>query len=132
MTTQLARFVIVGCFATAVHWLTVFWAENWFSTLHLNVSNVIGFLLAFPVSYLGQRWYTFHSRVGHAQAAWRYLTSQLIGLGLNSLVVFVLVVTFDQERLLFVIVGTAAAAVAVFLLSRFWVFGVEQQRRFDR
>ena len=59
MTNQLIRFVLVGSLATALHTVVVWLCEALMPSLHLNVSNVIGFLCAFPVSYWGQRSFTF-------------------------------------------------------------------------
>ena len=58
MTNQLIRFVLVGSLATAAYGV-VWLCETLVPSLHLNVSNVIGFLCAFPVSYWGQRSFTF-------------------------------------------------------------------------
>ena len=91
MTNQLIRFVLVGSLATALHTVVVWLCEALMPSLHLNVSNVIGFLCAFPVSYWGQRSFTFGHDGRHRPALIRFGASQLFGLIINSAVVFLMV-----------------------------------------
>jgi len=122
MTNQLIRFAMVGGLATAVHAGVVLLCEALFADLHLSISNLFGFLVAFPVSYWGQRVFTFAGSGKHRVAIPRFWVSQFIGLSINSAVVFTLVRWFDQEHTAFVLVGIASAVISVFALSKFWVF----------
>lgn len=127
MTNQLIRFVLVGSLATALHTIVAWLCETLVPSLHLNVSNVIGFLCAFPVSYWGQRSFTFGHDGKHRPALIRFGASQLFGLIINSAVVFLMVRLFEREHPIFVLVGIGCAVVAVFVLSKFWAFVPEQR-----
>jgi putative flippase GtrA len=122
VSSQFFRFILVGSLAAVVHSVVVFCTEFAVPQLHLNVSNLVGFSMSFPISFYGQRKFTFKSEAKEAGEIWRFLATQIFGFFINSVVVFILIYVSGQENSFFVLIGIAVAVVNVFLLSKFWTF----------
>jgi putative flippase GtrA len=121
---QLMRFGTVGGLATATHagvYLYIVTAN----LLAPILANFAAYALAFAVSFVGHRRWTFGDAPKGGRnntAVFRFLSVSLSGLALNSAAVLLLVNYFrlpDWTPLL-VIVGVTP--VFSFLLNRFWVF----------
>lgn len=122
MSRELFWFGVVGVLAMLVHFSLVSWllVPAGLSPL---VANVLGFLLAFQVSYWGHRLKTFDARhIPHRQALPRFFLVASLGFALNEMLYFLLL-RFTQmgyrEALLLVL---ASVAGVTFLLGRFWAF----------
>lgn|SRR5690625_1143317 len=119
---QLAWFIIVGASAAVVHWLV---AVAVVQTLALSplLANVVGWLVAFTVSFAGHYHYTFRQQQAPwGKAARRFFCVSATGFIANELLYFYLLRTtsFSYEVLLaFVLI---VIAFFTFILSRFWAF----------
>ncbi len=120
MILQLARFGAVGIAAMAVHWLVV----KLLVPLGLQplIANVIGFAVAFNISYWGHRNWTFASEASHQTTLTRFFAvavgSFLINEFAYSLLLRFTHLNYDVA-LAIVLVGVAALT---FVLSRYWAF----------
>ena len=119
---RLVRFVAVGCAAAAVHFaVVVLLVEN-----HVApplAANVIGWLVAFVVSFLGQHRLTFGDRSAPiARAAPRFFAISAAGFAINEAAYAVLLrvtaVRYDVA-LGIVLVGVA---LMTYVLSSRWAF----------
>ena len=114
-------FVAVGAAAFAVHFVVV--SELVPFGLPPLVANVVGFLCAFGVSFLGHERWSFPARTrDRARAIRRFFVVAACGFALNELLYATLLGLTDlgfRAALLFVLVVTA---VSTFLLSRHWAF----------
>ncbi|NOX83421.1 MAG: GtrA family protein [Alphaproteobacteria bacterium] len=120
-----ARFAGVGVLATLVHGV----ALNLLvlgANLHPTLANVVAFLCAFSISYLGHYYFSFRSRQDHAAAAPKFFFTALIGLAYNILV-FAIIVNLLQ---LHYMIAFGAVIVTLppmtFLFSRKFVFAPGQ------
>jgi putative flippase GtrA len=119
---RLARFVAVGCAAAAVHFgLVVLLVENRMATP--LAANVVGWLVAFVVSFAGQYRVTFADRSAPiARAARRFFAISAAGFAANeaayALLLHVSAIRYD------VALGIVLVAVAVmtYVLSSRWAF----------
>lgn len=118
MIAQLTRFGIVGGAAMAVHWLVVTLLVP--AGLAPLGANAIGFGVAFNVSYLGHRNWTFAGAHAHRTAFWRFLAVALTSFALNE-VLYALLLRWLEYRLALALVLVAVAALT-FALSRLWAF----------
>lgn len=130
----LARFIpfmTVGLLATAVHYgvavlshygaaiLLPFWVDQ----LSVVASNWLGFMAAFPISYLGHRYWTFHqTQVTHKQAV-----SKLLGIALLSFLANQGLVWWGLSHTalpFWLLLGIVLLMMPVltYLLSQYWVF----------
>jgi putative flippase GtrA len=122
LSHQLGWFIAVGASAALVHWLVVV-----LFVTHVNltplVANVIGWLVAFGVSFTGHYQLTFrHQRGGLRQTIWRFFMLSAIGFSINeaSYAWLLTQTTLPYEFLLALIL--IGVAVLTFIASRFWAF----------
>ncbi len=121
MKKQIVRFIFVGGAAFGVHFSIVSIIVP--LGAHPLAANVAGFLLAFGVSYLGHRHWTFPSASSARHAAlMRFFFVAVSGFALNeALYWFLLTATVLDYRTALVIV-LAAVAVVTFTVSKLWAF----------
>ena len=120
-TLQASRFAVMGVLATLVHVCAAYLA-NLVQDLNPFAANLIGFLCAFWVSYLGNFHWTFRGSAGHAVHVRRFaISSALCFLLSNGIVAFI-------HSLLHLPFIVALSAIAVFIpplsfaLAKFWAF----------
>jgi len=122
LAAQIGWFVIVGCAAAATHWIV---AVACVALGHLAplVANVVGWLVAFGVSFTGHYRLTFrHQHAPLAQAAIRFFLVSALGFAVNEAAYAALlkVTTIRYDVLLaLVLIGIAGMT---FILGRFWAF----------
>ncbi|HTR01341.1 MAG TPA: GtrA family protein [Candidatus Acidoferrum sp.] len=117
---SLVWFGVVGATAALVHLLVYLLSRLW---LRPELANVIGFVVAFGVSYCGHRWLTFSgSSAPVGRSLWRYLLTAIAGFCTNE-ITFVLLLWWTQWYEWIVLVcALLLAAVQTFILSRWWAF----------
>jgi putative flippase GtrA len=114
------RFGIIGATATAVH-IGVAVAAVEGGGVHPQVGNVLGFAVAFVVSYLGQRYFTFGSTQTHQVALLRFAVVAGTGALVNLLVAGVLL-KLGLYYVAAIFIGLLTAAVVTYQLNRQWTF----------
>lgn len=128
LIAQAIRFGLVGGVATLVH-VAMFSGLIELSGMAPLLANLAAFCTAVGVSFLGHYHWTFADkamfhrkvpRVGRAMR--RFLIVSLIGLALNSLVVYVVTDLLALSYWYAVVLMVTAVPGVVFLLSRFWAF----------
>ena len=115
------RYAVVGVLGTAIHF-GVLAALVELGAVDPVLASAAGFIVTLIVSYvLNHRW-TFASPVGHRTAFIRYTAVSMLGLGLNSLIMYLAVHVFG----LWYIAGQALVVAVVpavnFVLNRWWSF----------
>ncbi|MEJ6004235.1 GtrA family protein [Paucibacter sp. AS339] len=125
--SSLAWFGVIGASAAAVH-MGVVWGLVSQLQWPALAANVLGFLLAFCVSFLGHHRLTFAAQQSSAkQALPRFAAVALLGFISNESLYALLLKAGMEYRLALFLVLLAVAAMT-WLLSRFWAFrsrGVE-------
>ena len=126
---QLACFITVGCGSAATHWLVV---VALVSALHIPplFANILGWLVAFVVSFTGHYQLTFrHQHAPIWQAARRFFLVSALGFAINETSYAVLLTTTTIRYDILLAVILVAIAAMTFILGRFWAFrGAVQQR----
>lgn len=119
---SISWFTIIGIVAAAVHYVIAVSLE-WSQWLTPGQANIIGFLVAFPVSYFGHRKLSFSSQTAtHMRAFPRFLSVAVAGFIANqSLVISALKFTALPFWLVLGVV-MVIIAVSTYLLSRHWAF----------
>jgi Predicted membrane protein len=114
----IGRFGLVGVVATLVH-LMVSMMTLWLGA-NIYLANILGFLVAFGVSFLGHSRLTFPEG-DRSHWAWaRFFLVALMGFGLNNLVL--LLSDGKGMEWLRLVVAIFVAPLGTFLLSALWVF----------
>ena len=116
------RFCIIGSIASLAYAFFAISIYLW-TGLPTIVSHVIGFSLAIPISYIGQKRFTFHYRSADTFALYRFLFISIVSFS-TSTVAFYIINTVLELHYLFSVFATVCIVPAVsFLVMLFWVFG---------
>lgn len=118
---QLFRFGMVGGLATFVNSAIFILLADYLKMLPL-VSNLIAFICAFCVSYTGHSYWTFKSTSDHKEKLIKFLSSSLIGLGINSCFVWIVMHVFHQTALVATLPMIFLTPIFLFLVNKLWVF----------
>lgn len=118
---QVPLFALVGAAATLTHVIAALAARE-LAGLSPMGANLVGYLAAVGVSYLGNARFTFRRAVLHGPQFARFVAVSLLGLALTQGLTWLLV-----ERLGWSFsAGLAVVAIAVpalsFVLQRLWAF----------
>lgn len=105
-----AMHAVIGLTLTGLGWLRPFNA------------NIIAFSLAFLVSYVGHRRFSFRSRVAHRRALPRFLSVAAFGLMLNQLIVYGVVTLAGYPYAAALVLLVTVVPAGTYVLSRFWAF----------
>lgn len=120
MIAQLLRFGVVGVAAMATHWCVVALLVP-FGIVPL-LANVIGFCVAFNVSFFGHHHWTFTSADSQKETFKRFLAVAVLGFVINeSMYTVLLKLTALDYRIALAIVLVTVAGLT-YVLSRCWAF----------
>ncbi len=122
LSSQLFWFLLIGSSAAAVHWLVVVMAVE-LGQLRASLANLVGWMIAFFVSFTGHYTLTFrHQHKILRTAIWRFWCVSAAGFLVNQ---FALISLLKHTRLpYYVLLALILIGIAVmsFLLSRYWAF----------
>ena len=122
LSHQISSFVLVGASAALVHWLVVVLLVSGASWQPLT-ANVIGWLVAFNVSYTGHYFLTFRAlQTGLKASLPRFFVLSAMGFLINETAYAILLskTSMPYEALLgMILIGVA---VLTFVFSRLWAF----------
>ena len=122
LAAQIGWFIIVGCAAAATHWLVVVACVSLAGLVPLT-ANVVGWLVAFCVSFTGHYRLTFrHQHAPLLRAAVRFFLVSMLGFAVNEAAYATLLqlTTIRYDVLLaLVLIGIAGMT---FILGRYWAF----------
>lgn len=122
IATQLAWFIAVGCAAAATHWSVVVLTVT-ASGMAPLAANIIGWIVAFCVSFVGHYFLTFrHQQAPLARAAGRFFAVSALGFGINEAAyAWLLRATAMRYDILLALILIGIAGMT-FILGRYWAF----------
>ena len=120
--SSISWFAVIGAAAAAVHYFVAVGIE--FTQLMSPAkANILGFLLAFPVSYLGHRKLSFAGHTAtHQQAFPKFFAVALTGFLVNQLMVLNTLSFTALPFWLVLAVVMVLVAISTYLLSRYLAF----------
>lgn len=119
---SIAWFIVVGSVAAATHWLVVVWLVESLA-LHPLLSNWLGWLTAFVVSFSGHHVFTFRDHgVKIFRALKRFFLVSATGFAINETMYALLLHWSTRRYDILLALVLIAVAVATWLLSRHWAF----------
>lgn len=120
---QGVRFIAVGTTAAAVHWGVVRAAVESMGLAPLS-ANVLGWMIAFVVSFSGHRLWTFGATtgVGTGQSLWRFALVSGVGFAVNEACYAAVLRAGGLRYDVALGVVLVGLAVGTFVVSRLWVF----------
>ena len=120
------KFGVVGAAATMTH-VVAFIAWVRVGGISPLLANVLAFCTAVIVGFGGHYYWTFRDHRTGEKGRWkgvfpRFVVVSLIGLGLNTLNVYLVVNVLSLSYLYAAVVMATAVPAFIFVLSRFWAF----------
>lgn len=113
-------FGVVGALAALTH-MGVFAVlrDSWWPEL----ANAAGFVVAFGLSFVGHRWFSFAgSTTSVGQSFRRFALTALAGFVTNELIFMLFYRLWGWPSLLALFLAMLVAAAQTFVFSRFWAF----------
>lgn len=122
LVDMLLRFLIVGGLAFALHWSVVVLIVSQLKIMPV-AANVAGFAVAFMLSYLGHKNWTFSAREqAYGRTFFRFAGVAVFGFAINEGLYAFLLHSFALDYRICLVFTLTVAAVATFVLSRLWAF----------
>jgi len=117
------RYVIAGGTSAFIN-LAVLSYLYYIVGIHYLIAGIISFVISFMISLVLQKLWTFKdsSRDGIGLQIGKYLATSLFGLGLNTLLLYILVDHFHFFVYIGQIIAGGSTACVTFFLSRKYVF----------
>jgi len=123
-------FVMVGAMAALVHYCVAMIAYYWVGGFNASNSNWLGFIGAFPVSYIGHRVWTFNTTAQrHRWALIKFFAVALMSFQANQLLVWIGLLFTPLPFWLVLGLVMLIVAVMTYLLSKWWVFQTKPSTR---
>lgn len=120
--SSLSGFTVVGMLAALVHYVSAVGLQA-LAIASAPWANGIGFMLAFPVSYVGHRYWSFNGRhLAHRQTLPRLLIVSLSGFFANQFLLLSALHYWGGPFWLILAVVMGLVAGSLFLFSKYWVF----------
>lgn len=122
MKSSKLGFITVGMIAGAVHYSVAIIAHAYF--LGPAGANWVGFFCAFPISYLGHRYWSFSgTAVSTQDGVSRFFFVALLGFLVNQLLLHWTLLNSSMPFWLALAVVDGVVATGTWLLSKRWAFG---------
>jgi putative flippase GtrA len=122
MTRSFWRYAAVGGAGAAAHFAILTLLVEGFAANPV-VSSIVGFVIVFVVSYwLNVQWSFDLAPKQHRQAIVRYACVSILGLSLNTVIMFCLVSRLGLWYVLGQTIATIVVPIHNFLLNFFWTF----------
>lgn len=117
------RYIIGGGTSAVVN-LTSFFFFNSIIHIHYILSSILAFTIAFFVSLIFQKFWTFrdHSTENMHIQGFFYLLSSLLGLGMNTFILYICVHYFLLPPLLGQFIAGILTACCTFPISKYFIF----------
>jgi len=116
------KFCLVGC-SNVIVTLTAFYVLYNFLAINYLIASIIAYSLGIVNSFTWNRLWTFQIRKSNVKREFiRFLTVNLIGLGMNALIMFLLVEIIGANAFVAQVVAIGLVLIFNFSLVRYWVF----------
>lgn len=118
---SLIKFGIVGVSNTLVNWI-IFFILNHIGVYYIT-ANVIAYLIATANSYFwNSKWVFKFKKEESLKAPLRFILLNLIGLVLNSTILYLLVDLLHFSRMISLIIATGIVMIVNYFINKVWVF----------
>ena len=120
---QVSKFAIVGVVASLCHMAVFFVARQEWQAGE-QISNLLGFLCAFTLSWAGHYFWTFRHQgaMGHIESLVKFLCVALSSYGLNAFFVWLIITQIGYRDIYILPFMLLLVPIFTFTLARFWAF----------
>jgi len=122
---QFLRFLCVGGSATALQYLLLYLLVDAFG-VRASVASGLSYAVSTLYNYVASHYFTFRSQRGHATALPRFLLVAVVGLGLNTTIVWISSERYHLPHYLVAqLLATALTLCWNFFAARHWAFSTK-------
>lgn len=119
---QIIRFGLIGCCAAIVNIIMVVWLVEKFN-FHPLIANIFAFFIAFNISYLGHRYWSFaEANTKHQTALPRFLLVAIASFILNEGLFYIFLNIFNFYYKIALLLVLIIVPIFTFVSSKWWVF----------
>lgn len=119
---QFVKFGLVGASSTAIDW-SIYLILTRFGQVYYLTAKIISFLFSVINSYVWNRRWTFRSKDPKKLHQFsKFLVVAGVGLGLNSLIMYLVVSQLRLHDIIGLVLSTAIVMFWNFLVNKFWTF----------
>ena len=115
------KFGMVGVINTLVNWI-IFFILNAFGMYYI-LANIIAYILGTVNSYLWNTLWVFkYKDKASTETTIKFIILNLIGLGLNTGILYVLVDLCNLNKFIGLVITTAIVMIINYIVNKLWVF----------
>lgn len=121
MSETLFRFLLVGGLATSIHYAILIVLVN-VGEVNEVIATTIGYSLSALFNYILNRSFTFRSEEAHGKAFPKFVAVALVGLAVNGVLVWLLVVQLNLHLIVGQVLATIGAIAWNYWANKNWAF----------
>lgn len=119
--SKFIKFALVGVLNTLINW-TVFTLLN-FINMYYILANIIAYVIATINSYIwNYKWVFEYNGENKKETTFKFVILNLIGLGINTIILYLLVDKFKFNKLIALVITTGIVMIINYLINKIWVF----------
>ncbi|MDU4884552.1 GtrA family protein [uncultured Clostridium sp.] len=124
LSEDLSRFIkfgLVGVLNTIINWI-LFILLNSMGVYYI-ISNIIAYSISTLNSYLwNSKWVFKYTGDNVNQTTFKFITLNIIGLVLNTIILFLLVDIIKLPKIIALIIATGVVMILNYFINKLWVF----------
>ena len=118
---KFVKFGLVGVLNTLINWI-IFALLNFIGVYYI-VANVIAYVIATANSYIwNSKWVFKYNGKNKKERTAKFVILNLIGLGLNTGILYLLVDMVGFNKLIALVITTGIVMIINYIVNKLWVF----------
>lgn len=118
---KFVKFGLVGVLNTLINWI-IFALLNFIGVYYI-VANVIAYVIATANSYIwNSKWVFEYNGKNKKETTAKFVILNLIGLGLNTGILYLLVDMVGFNKLIALVITTGIVMIINYIVNKLWVF----------
>ena len=119
--TRFIKFGLVGVLNTIINWVLFILLNS--IGLYYIISNIIAYSISTLNSYLwNSKWVFKYNGDNVNQTTFKFITLNIIGLVLNTIILFLLVDIIKLPKIISLIITTGIVMILNYFINKLWVF----------
>lgn len=119
--SRFIKFGLVGVLNTIINWI-LFILLNSMGVYYI-ISNIIAYSISTLNSYLwNSKWVFKYTGDNVNQTTFKFITLNIIGLVLNTIILFLLVDIIKLPKIIALIIATGVVMILNYFINKLWVF----------
>ena len=124
LSDDLSRFIkfgLVGVLNTIINWILFILLDS--IGVYYIISNIIAYGISTLNSYLwNSKWVFKYTGDNVNQTTFKFITLNIIGLVLNTIILFLLVDIIKLPKIIALIIATGVVMILNYFINKLWVF----------